>query len=124
MAMEDDAVSLHHLSLEDRLLRTSSLQHMHTFGRFQTRLQTSNELFTEKQRVLAALETEIVALEKRNKELVAKAAECAASARTLRARFAGQPLQLERERLMRANEKYRGLIETFQAEIDALTAGR
>ena len=85
-------------------------------------MKASNEIFTVKQNYLESCAAEIGSLEKKNKELSAKAIECAASAKALRARSSSQPLHIERERLLRATERYRGLIATFQADIDAMQA--
>ena len=46
MAIEDDLVVISHLSEQEKTLRHISLQYMQTFNHFQSKLQSSNEIFT------------------------------------------------------------------------------
>ena len=46
MAMEDDLQAIGLLSAQEKALRDVSLQYMQTFTQFQSKLQSSNEIFT------------------------------------------------------------------------------
>jgi hypothetical protein len=120
MEFEDDVSRILHLNAVEASLRDSAMAHMEAFNSYQTRLKQSNELFTQKQALIEATASEIKLFERRNGELSNRAASCAASAKDIQAKNATLPAVREKEKITKAIERYRALIETFQLEIDGM----